>query len=136
MLNLESKVLSWCRGSSEDAVKLIELMCSDSSKDIRRSHVLKLFLAEERGNYLILRSWEYGDDLPYHIFIRDLLDIESFDLLYKHIQARVHVINSFIAIHDKIIELLNQAIIVIIANTFRAFMNQFKSSPNIMGGCT
>src|SRR6266508_4119613 len=107
MLNFESKVLAWCRGSSEDAVKLIELMCSDSSKDIRRSHVLKIFLAEEHGDYLILRSWEYGDDLPYHVLTRDLLDIESLDLLYKHIQARVHIINSFIAIHDKGIELLN-----------------------------
>src|SRR6266498_377188 len=101
MLNLESKVLAWCRGSSEDVVKLIELMCSDSSKCIHRSHVLKVFLAEKRGNHLILRSLKYGDDLPYHILNRDLLDIESLDLLYKHIQARVHVINSFIAIHDK-----------------------------------
>src|SRR6266498_3456152 len=106
MLYLESKVLAWCRGSSEDAVKLIELMCSDSSKDIRRSHVLKIFLAEERGNYLILRSWEYGDDLPNHVHIRDFLDIESFDLLYKHIQARIHVINSFILIHDKLLNFL------------------------------
>src|SRR6266498_5410021 len=121
MLNLESKVLAWCRGSSEDVVKLIELMCSNSSKDIRRSHVLKIFLAEEGGNYLILRSWEYEDDLPYHVLIRDLLDIESLDLLYKHIQARIHVIYPFIAIHDKGIEFLNQAIISIIVNTFRAF---------------
>src|SRR6266540_4472905 len=107
MLNLESKVLAWCRGSSEDAVKLIELMCSDSSKGIRRSHVLKVFLVEKRGNHLILRSWEYGDDLPYHVLICALLDIESLDFLYKHIQARIHVINSFIAIHDKGIELLD-----------------------------
>src|SRR6266542_2625849 len=99
MLNLESKVLAWCRGSSEDAVKLIELMCSDSSKDIRRSHVLKIFLAEERGDYLILRSWKYRDDLPHHVLIRDLLHIESLDLLYKHIEARIYIINSFIAIH-------------------------------------
>src|SRR5207237_7756526 len=89
MLNLESKVLAWCRGSSKDAVKLIELMCSDSSKGIRRSHVLKVFLAEKRGNHLILRSWEYGDNLPYHVLICDLFDIESLDLLYKHIQARI-----------------------------------------------
>src|SRR6266498_3673405 len=123
MLNLEIKVLSWCRGSSEDAVKLIELMCSDSSESIRQSQALKVLLVKERGNHLILRSWEYGDDLPYHILIRDLLDVESLDLLYKHIQARVHVINSFIAIHDKSIELLNQAIISIIANTFRTFIN-------------
>src|SRR6266540_4558453 len=101
MLNLESKVLAWCRGSSKDAVKLIELMCSDSSKGIRRSHVLKVFLAEKRDNHLILRSWEYGDDLPYHVFIRDLLDIESLDLLNKNIQARIHVINSFALMHDK-----------------------------------
>src|SRR6266540_4534388 len=107
MLNLESKVLAWCRGSSEDAIKLIELMCNDSSKDIRRSHVLEIFLAEEGGNYLILRSWKYGDDLPYHVLIRDLLDIESLDLLYKHIQARIHIIDSFIMIHDKGIELIN-----------------------------
>src|SRR5436190_14921789 len=98
MLNLESKVLAWCRGSSEDAVKLIELMCSDSSEGIRRGHVLKVFLVEEGGNHLILRSWEYRDDLPYHVLIRDLLDIKSLDLLYKHIQARVHIINTFIAI--------------------------------------
>src|SRR5438105_11421863 len=104
MLYLESKVLAWCRGSSEDAVRLIELMCSDSSKDIRQSHVLKIFLAKERGDYLILRSWEYGDDLPHHVLIHDLLDIERLDPLYKHVQARVHIINSFIAIHDKIIE--------------------------------
>src|SRR5438105_13400289 len=107
MLYLESKVLAWCRGSSEDAVRLIELMCSDSSKDIRRSHVLKVFLAEECGNYLILRSWEYGDDLPHHVLIRDRLDIESLDLPYKHSQAGIHVVNSFISIHDKVIELLN-----------------------------
>src|SRR6266540_3532143 len=125
MLNLESKVLAWCRGSSKDAVKLIELMCSDSSKGIHRSHVFKVFLAEKHGNHLILRSWEYGDDLPYHVLIRDHLDIESLDLLYKYIQERIHVINSFISIHDKGIEFLNQAIISIIANTFRAFMNQF-----------
>src|SRR6266540_898443 len=125
MLNLESKVLPWCRGSSKDAVKLIELMCSDSPEGIRRSHVLKVFLAEEYGNHLILRSWEYGDDLPYHVLIRDLLDIESLDPLYKDIQVRIHVINSFILIHDKGIEFLKEAIISIIANTFRAFMNQF-----------
>src|SRR5438105_8113754 len=107
MFNLESKVLAWYRGGSKDAVKLIELMCSDSSKGIRRSHLLKVFLAEKCGNHLILQSWEYGDDLPYHVLIRDLLDIESLDLLYKHIQARIHIIDSFIAIHDKGIELLN-----------------------------
>src|SRR5438105_11518258 len=107
MLNLESKVLAWCRGSSKDAVKLIELMCSDPSKGIRRSHVLKVFLAEKHGNHLILRSWDYRDDLPYYVLIRDFLDIESLDLLYKHIQARIHIIDSFIAIHDKGIELLN-----------------------------
>src|SRR6266508_6681039 len=107
MLNLESKVLAWCRESSEDAVKLIELICSDSSEGIRRSHVLKVFLVEKRGNHLILRSWKYGNDLPYHILIRDLLDIESLDLLYKHIQARIHIIDSFIMIHDKCIEFLN-----------------------------
>src|SRR5438105_6180241 len=107
MLNLESKVLAWCRVGSKDVIKLIELMCSDSSKGIRRSHVLKVFLVEKCGSHLILRSWEYGDDIPYHVFIRDLLDIKSFDLLYKHIQTRIHVINSFIAIHDKGIELLN-----------------------------
>src|SRR6266511_2764519 len=101
MLYLERKVLAWCRGSSEDAIKLIELKCSDSSKNIRRSHVLKFFLVEERGNYLILRSWEYGDDLPYHVLICDLLDIEGLYFLYKHIQARIHIINSFIYIHDK-----------------------------------
>src|SRR5438132_4494021 len=100
MLNLESKVLAWCRGSSEDAVKLIELMCSDSSKGICWSHVLKVFLAEEHGNHLILWSWEYGDNLPHHALIRDLLDIESLDLLYKNIQERIHIIDSFIAIHD------------------------------------
>src|SRR5438876_1497438 len=75
-------------------------MCSDSSNGIRRSHPLKVFLAEKRGNHLILQSCEYGDDLPYHILIRDLLDIKSFDLLYKHIQARIHIINSFITIHE------------------------------------
>src|SRR5438128_378891 len=107
MLNLESKILAWCRGSSEDAVKLIELMCSDSFKGIHRSHLLKVILVEEHGNHLILQSREYRDDLPYHVLIPDLLDIESLDLLYKHIQARIHVINSFIAIHDKGIELLN-----------------------------
>src|SRR5438132_13446311 len=107
MLNLESKVLAWYRGSSEDAVKLIELMCSDSSEGIHRSHVLKVFLAEEYGNHLILWSWEYGDDLPYHVLICDLLDIESLDLLYKHIQARVHIIDSFITIHEKGIKLLD-----------------------------
>src|SRR6266540_3748325 len=107
MLNLESKVLAWYRGSSKDTVKLIELMCRDSSKGIRRSHVLKIFLAEKHGNHLILQSWKYRDDLPYHVLIRDLLDIESLDLLYKHIQARIHIINSFIAIHDKGIELPN-----------------------------
>src|SRR6266540_7497676 len=105
MLNLESKVLTWCRGSSEDVVKLIELMCSDSSKGIRGSHPLKIFLAEKCGNHLIFRSWKYGDDLPYHVLIRDLLDIESLDLLYKHIQARIHIIDSFITIHDKGIKL-------------------------------
>src|SRR6266498_1695900 len=123
MLNLERKVLAWCRGSSQDAVKLIELMCRDSSEGIHRSHVLKVFLEDERGNHLILWSWKYRDDLSYHVLIRDLLDIESLDLLYKHIQARIQNINSFIAIHDKGIELLNQAIISIIANTFRTFMN-------------
>src|SRR5436190_20628802 len=107
MLNLESKVLAWCRGSSEDAVKLIELMCSDSSEGIRRSHVLKVFLAEEHGNHLILQSWEYGDDLPHHVLICDILGIESLDLLYKNIQARIHIIDSFIVIHDKGIEFLN-----------------------------
>src|SRR5438105_11514758 len=107
MLNLESKVLAWCRVGSKDVIKLIELMCSDSSKGIRRSHVLKVFLAEKCGNHLILRSWEYGDDLSYHILTRDLLDIESLDLLYKHIQVRIHIISSFIAIHEKGIELLN-----------------------------
>src|SRR5436189_111699 len=101
MLNFESKVLAWCRGSSKDAVKLIELMCSDSSKGIHRSHVLKVFLVEKRGNHLILRSWEYGDDFSYHVLICVLLDIESFDLLYKHIQARIHIIISSIAIHNK-----------------------------------
>src|SRR5438045_9736262 len=99
MLNLESKVLAWCRGGSKDIIKLIELMCSDSSKGIHRSHLLKVFLAEKCGNHLILQSWEYEDDLPYHILIHDLLDIESLDLLYKHIQARIHIINSFITIH-------------------------------------
>src|SRR6266498_1596531 len=125
MLNLESKIIAWCRGSTEDAVKLIELMCIDSSKGIHWSPILKVLLVEEYGNHLILRSWEYGDDLPYHVLIHDLLDIESLDLLYKDIQARIHVINSFISIHDKGIEFLNQAIISIIANTFKAFMNQF-----------
>src|SRR6266540_2648343 len=76
MLNFESMLLAWCRGSGEDAVKLIELMCSDSSKGIRRSHPLKIFLVEKCGNHLILQSWKYRDDLPYHVLIRDLLDIE------------------------------------------------------------
>src|SRR5437868_11830262 len=100
MLNFESKVLAWCRGSSKDAVKLIEFMCSDSSEGIHRSHVLKVFLVEKRSNHLILRSWEYRDGLPYHVLICDLHDIESLDLLYKDIQVRIHVINSFILIHD------------------------------------
>src|SRR5438105_9285474 len=58
MLYLESKVLAWCRGSSEDAIKLIELMCSDSSEGIRQNHVLKVFLVEECGNHSDLGSME------------------------------------------------------------------------------
>src|SRR6266540_1745304 len=107
MLNFESKVLAWCRGSSEDAIKLIELMCSDSSKGIRRCHPFKIFLAEKRGNHLILQPWEYGDNIPYHVFIHDLLEIESLDFLCKNIQARIHVINSLISMHDKSVKLLN-----------------------------
>src|SRR5438105_2442336 len=38
------------------SIKLIELMCSDSSKGIHRFHPLKVLLAEKHGNHLILRS--------------------------------------------------------------------------------
>ena len=77
-------------------------MSVDLPKHTGWSSLGEIGLVKNRDNVAIFVDRKKVQYLPCHIIFLDLSQTKTVDLLYKHIQARIHLISIFMRKHTKI----------------------------------
>jgi hypothetical protein len=84
--------------------------------------VIKIFLLEYRVDDVVLELWKEHEDLVIDYPLVKIENIERVKLLHDEIQARKHVIITFIGKHLKFIIFSSKRMILLFTNFRRALM--------------